>query len=356
MSSDSFRHSRTAPPEWADLLACAQEILPGTPGVAYEDEVTPAALQTMYEATAPLSNFSVEANTYYGLGRAMCNFGRELVKPEVHKRVVEQGIHHITSMHVSHEGLPRGHLVREIGRFAGTAPFDKPAKTAVRQLTTSERLVSETLDTATRQRRTNPANRGNLEVVLTKIVQSKDWRLADRLNNSAIAGASIVLRKILFARGGVELSNDAVLGDVISEEEFRELQHRRLMTNCSRVRLDELTGNEGEDGAPIDDELKVLPNGDLYLDHRYLRTTPPPVTPDSFGNLRVSRTERLECPALQAKVIPVVLPYLVEITLGADKLIRERYDAYHAPTPRPPVSSPLDPKMQARAAEWSLFT
>jgi hypothetical protein len=260
--------------------------------------------------------------------------GPQLIDPVVRERLITETITDVVRTQRSAVGRLNGHRIDYIGRAGGlTSSFYSLSLDTLRQLSPPERLLAETVALAAMHRRSDyGAGRERSSEYLRRAIGRETHPTAKslaalRISLNALGGAAIVLRKALQARGGPDLPSDAFVTDAMTYDELRSLRLRKFATNCARLRADELSKASSVPPGP-DQIITVDSAGELHVDFEYLHSEPPGIMPDSQGLYAVSRRERLECPALQAKLIPLVLPMLVEIVIGADEQIKQGYRAH----------------------------
>lgn len=332
--TQEFAYRREIPEAWPGLLEHAQALVDQFDDVASPYR-HPEALAAMHKAIEPLDNEALEANRYYGLGVAMCNFARRLSDPDTYAYVIESAADNIKfQAGQDDDPFKPGMQVSRIGQYGKDFnPWEDIATNSVVDMSAAQRLLAESLYAAFVIR--DPSKIYTADAVMQAQSNGHSF-VAESLVKNIDAGVSLVLRRALMVRAP-EGAQHVTVNECIDPEQLDDLQRklRKPSVSLARTRIDEVRKLESEQYHPIQDAEGTDPDGDWTFDRNYLATLP-------AANPDVLHQARQECPAIQ---VPGLMQLAGKCVAGIVKVADKKFaDEYRECNGIPPERyvDPLD--------------
>src|SRR5688500_13168617 len=143
------RHSFPKPPEWEELIACAQAaIIPGRPKGRQS-----AVVDALWQVLPDIDPDAQERNRYYGLGLVICKITKScFLPPGTPGSIIPDMVYTLVRAHPPEyddgSGVACGLSLKEI-RFDMATPLREETRSAYGELSLAERLTIDTLQVLT---------------------------------------------------------------------------------------------------------------------------------------------------------------------------------------------------------------
>jgi hypothetical protein len=307
----SPEYSRPVPSEWGDLVSVAYEAMVRS----RQEQPTPEAIVTVFNAVEALDNESFDSARYYGLGLVMCGMARALQNPTTREDVTRVATSSLLGW--ARNGGPfnsQGVMLDNIGHM--NVPFIRLPRDAYRSLPRWESLVSDVLDLSRAHRALQvevpdlvwPLDR---EYDIQRITE--DMRTAETVGGNATSATASVIHvalEKLRARAGLDSGDEAqpkklsayeeTIGPVLPSLTEQQTALQSLALRCAVLRTDEFLRD-------LDDYIDLTPEGtlafrrDRKVPSREL-VPPVPFQKERGQSVVVLHNRRLKCPAVYIEV------------------------------------------------------
>ncbi len=291
VSSDP-RYSFKKPPEWDELVTCAEAaIIPGQPKSQQE-----AAVEALWSVLPDIDVESQEVNRYYGLGLVICKFAKGSFLPaDAPGSIIPSAAYSIVRSYLNTEQAPQGLRPRDLStNYIGTG-FE-PGSPEYHEYSLAERLTIDTLQAHTITKDEWDKTPAHMkEYYRTTILHGDRAFTAVRRNTfgAAFALFKTAVHKLVEQKTGKAIDYEAFSGnflkDMVTEEEIRTLIPPATFAQAAQLRQDEFRHQ-------ISDFIYIGADGTAEFDRAAMPETPRvPVTEDYMPP---RHHNRIKCPAL----------------------------------------------------------
>ena len=313
--ANSPTYTRPKPPEW-DRLHEVAGIVTGLQDSQWDK---PVLLSELGHEITPLSETALVNNKYYALGNIICNFAKEVQKPDVRREIVAAGARQLISFSAMRQGGISA--LSALPGFDLSDPFSDVFDKAYATTSTDTRLVANYLSVvygiAFNNPDINPASEQVTNIVAVQM-RGDSTSSARRALDSVTVSPPYVLKKILSSRGV-----DIIGGEVPCQDQIQKLRHDSVSKVAKRLCVLTSAQSLGHDGDVI------------TVDEHEVGFTPPRHPKATvFSRLRQSRPMPIShkdvmsvpmvCPALHAgAAIPMVMEMTVDMIDEARRMLDE---------------------------------
>ncbi len=248
-------HSRTAPPEWNELIAIAEYEM----ATAKISEPNVAITSALFDVAERIEDEPLDDARFQGISLVMCGLARALKDPETRSTLIANIESGAIDTWYTGTYSPKGLTIAEAGiRGLGTG-FDTISKLSHRALTPAEQAVSDVLSREASRRRFKL--KFGIDTPRDVEALFEESPTAHNVGNNAISAASRLLSASLkkiyeskVAQGILstdilpepslpidDQQNSPALAAVVSNEELSALKLDQIALRVATLRQDEFT-------------------------------------------------------------------------------------------------------------------
>ena len=322
MSDISVRHSRQAPPEWSSLLDQTNDSLT----TAAQDTMVDTVIEPLYDQVCEMEDESREETYYFALGGVMCGMARDIQRPEVLDRIVEQAsdalVTHHYKMGAGRYDPAASLSLASLQSWGMSAPAARLARKANMEQDPATRILGNVLDRAVhykrrKQNESDPAEQAFIDfqrrtdhtIILTSTP------IADTIGaNTFVTSVALIRRALGYDNPEEFESFKAVISNDAEKQALADIDLRKVAARMASIRQDEFTD--------FDTFYKLLglEDGQLVFRKENLAKTPPELAENSI----ILHNKRLRCPAIGAHLLPFATMLTPRIILSAVEKVEAR--------------------------------